>query len=128
AGDGGLTLTSRKRDVPTNNADRKGNADRELNIDYLLDFNDAISIDGPNSPPTLPERGPQTFTEGYNKLWEAGNIVKDNLTKENDSITFQYYDHRTVRDGHNSFHGETTIREVKTTKEDTVGKNYHVVP
>jgi hypothetical protein len=46
----------------------------------------------------------------------------------NDSIEFQYYDHQMVRDLDGSRRGETTIRDIKTTRKDTVGKNYDVVP
>jgi RHS repeat-associated protein len=75
AGDGGYTLTTTTRDAPPNNADRKGDPSGQINVDYLMDYQSASKLGPKKFSPTLPDPGPQTFVEGYNKLWKAGELL-----------------------------------------------------
>ncbi len=91
-GDKGYMLTSNKRDVLTNNADRKGDPSGYINVDYLLDYNDA-SKKGPKTfSPELPEPGPETFTKGFNKAWKVGEMIYAETEDQVDSIRIHGYE------------------------------------
>ncbi len=78
-GGDGISLTSgdprhlKDADGP----DRKGNATSSLDVGYLVDYLSASKLGPERFSPELPEGGPETFVEGYNKLYEAAKEARE---------------------------------------------------